>query len=1261
MAAEPKNPVEPQAGFDEPREGSEEVATTISARGSRAPGWRRAAGAQRPPPVTLDRFELEELLGAGGMGRVYRAHDREMQREVALKTLHHLDSDEVLQLKTEFRSLADVTHPNLAQLYELFVDGDNCFFSMELVQGTQPEDYVLGSAQDRTSAWSGRALSRLARVTEQLCHGLEHLHSCGRLHRDLKPSNVLVRSDGRVSILDFGLVTSYGKSNTAQFGTPMFAGTLPYMAPEQAWGLELTPAVDCYALGVLLYELIGGRLPFVGSPTECLTAKQALRVEPLSSLVPDLPHQVLAIVMRLLDPDPKTRATLSHVLQAFELQTDSLRMSQMTREHFVGRERELAELSEAFASETDDGAVLVTVSGDSGFGKSELLRRFTDSLEQSGALVLRSRCHTHESVPYKAFDALFDAVSRHLDQLDADDLNHLRPARVRALTRLFPVLRRVEGFETQQLLETQGEPREQRRQGFAAAAELFWRLGRYQRVVLWIDDVQWGDDDSFLLLRELLAPRAASGCWVLLSHRSGSPSRFVGAVQAEARRLPAHRHFQVAVGALSEVDARGLLALLAPAASDQVISNLVSEGAGSPFFLSELARQAVSSDHDASEETRPSLASVLAGRIAKLSPTERELLSVVSVAGGPVQRSVALQACALGEAGRPEVHRLEAHSLLRFGEFEDLPAVETYHDRIREVALGQLSDEKLRHCHRRLADAMELQPAADPEALVRHWLGAGEPQRATGYVILAAERAESALAFQRAAELYATALALGAGPLLPEEVLTRRAQALAHAGHGGDAATCFSEAAEAYAQQNDKERAFDLRLSAAEQYLRSGRTDEGAELMRRSLEHVGVQFPASPAAAARQSALRRMRFLLKGTRPGPRHSAPQSLSTPKKKRLDALWSATTSFSMMTPVVADAFGTQHLAEALGAGDVSRAIRALGYEAVCEATVGGRFLQQRSKKLVAHTRSLAELTRDPYDQAWVHLAEGCIAWCGCDWRQAARDCDQASEIFRGQCRGVSWEQATAELFSLSALAWHGKLNELATRLPTLLNDAIERSDIFAANNFRLGQHSVLWLAEDRPDYARAQAAQAELSWPQGSYHLQRYTHAFAVAQIELYEGLAAHAFRRVEAEWPALEAGQILRLQTPRVELLHLRGRAALALAEQAVLQGEASRVPGLLRLVSTQAQQLLRIGLATATPLSLLLQAGTLQLRGNTPAAKKALTRAAESLDTAGMGLYAAAARFTLKPDAPQVLSELGVRNPVPMARMLIPGFKLEHL
>ena len=237
-----------------------------------------------PPPALADddfsgteRFTVLRRLGAGGMGVVYEVQDLARAEVVALKTLRHATPAGVYRLKQEFRSLAGVAHPNVVCLYELVVEDARCFFTMELVKGVNFVEYVRGGP--RTSL----SIERLTSALRQLVDGVSALHRLGKLHRDIKPSNVLVTPEGRVVILDFGLITELFPDN---FGGAehIIGGTPAYVSPEESSGMPPSEAGDWYGVGATLYEALTGEIPFRGPLIEVLLRKRERDPPPPSEL-----------------------------------------------------------------------------------------------------------------------------------------------------------------------------------------------------------------------------------------------------------------------------------------------------------------------------------------------------------------------------------------------------------------------------------------------------------------------------------------------------------------------------------------------------------------------------------------------------------------------------------------------------------------------------------------------------------------------------------------------------------------------------------------------------------------------------------------------------------------------------------------------------------------------------------------------------------------------------------------------------------------
>jgi eukaryotic-like serine/threonine-protein kinase len=251
-------------------------------------------------PRAGDRYELLEKLGGGGMGTVYKAHDRQRGHLVALKFLSDsLAQDPVLKRRfyREAQAAAALAHPNVATIYGVEeTDEGRLFIVME---------YYGGGTLKQALARGPLPLAQAVSCGVQVAEGLDHAHAAGVIHRDIKPANLMFAGDGTLKILDFGIAKVAGEKLTR---TGLVLGTLAYMSPEQASGSALDHRTDLWALGVVLHEMLAGKPPFSASSIEQLF--RAVRFgdpPPIRSLRPEVPPAVEAVVTRLLQKDPGRR------------------------------------------------------------------------------------------------------------------------------------------------------------------------------------------------------------------------------------------------------------------------------------------------------------------------------------------------------------------------------------------------------------------------------------------------------------------------------------------------------------------------------------------------------------------------------------------------------------------------------------------------------------------------------------------------------------------------------------------------------------------------------------------------------------------------------------------------------------------------------------------------------------------------------------------------------------------------------------------
>jgi hypothetical protein len=1181
-----------------------------------------------------ERFEILRRVGAGGMGEVYEAFDRERRERVALKTLTHADPHTLTRFKREFRALQGLAHPNLVSLGELVRDDEQWFFTMELVEGRHFLEHVRRGDLDEPA---------LRDALGQLVRGLRVLHDAGLVHRDVKPSNVMVGDDGRVVLLDFGLVTDADPSRQSTDGRAV--GTVDYMAPEQAAGQSITAAADWYAVGTMLYEALTGRVPFTGHVLQILVNKQQVEPAPPEELAPGIAPDLAALCRDLLQIEPERRpsgAAIAARLGHGEPRTTSTSASSpVAVVELVGRHQELAALATAWHRALDRPRVVLAL-GESGIGKSALVRHFARSLavvEAAPALILAGRCYERESVPFKALDGVADDMAQVLGRLPAAEVADLVPAGAYLLPRLFPVFQQVAAIASAPASrDATRDPLEQRRRMFLAFRRLLTGLAGRGRVLIVIDDLQWADADSFLLLRELLRGPHAPPVLVIATVRGDDAA---GAAVAE--RLAGLAVETLAVGPLDAADSRDLAARFAPRLAARVdLDRLCREAGGHPMFLQELVRHAGSADAAAA---MPQLDDALWARLGLLAPDARALLELVCIAGAPIARDVAMLACRIdGVAFERAASSLRAASLggeLRRG--RDL-ALEPYHDRVREAVTRRLSAAHRRTLHASLATALERADARDPQLLLRHFVLAELPERAARYAEEAAGRSMEAHAFDQAAELWQVAQDLVPRP--PDDarrVRLRLGEALIMAGRGAAAAEHYLAAAEGA----DPATRLECHRHAAEQLLVSGRIERGVATLSALLAEIGVSVPATPRRAVAHLLWTRARLRVRGLGFRERHR--REVPDTDLARLEILNVAGQGLAVVDSLRGADFNARHLLESLRVGHRGEIARAMMTEAMFQSTQARIAL---ARTLLARAVAIAD-PDDAYLQALGAGSAGLIDYFAGDLESCIAKMTQAWTTM-GQVPGATWARVSSRIFHVFALRFVGDFTVLRERYDQFMVDAELRGDQYLSSTLRRAC-PILWLAEGAPDEAARDLARA--SWvPEsaGGFHVQHFHELVAHGEIALYTGARQEPARMAELA-ARLDASMLRRVVSIRDQADYLDGRLAIA-------EGG----PGAERRARRAADALAGRDQPIAAVWSQLLRGGAELMAGAADRARDVYATADIDAARAAMKAASAVARLRLggtiggaegeaiTAAARKELAVLGVRDPDHFAQVLAP-------
>ncbi|MBC8160243.1 MAG: serine/threonine protein kinase, partial [Roseiflexaceae bacterium] len=251
--------------------------------------------------ILNQRYELERKIGEGGMARVYLGRDLRLNRRVAVKVLHTQytsDPQFLARFNHEAQAAAALRHPAIIDIYDVGQDGDIPYIVMEFVEGQDLKALIrLGGPLP---------LERAVQIAEQVADGLDAAHRAGLVHRDIKPQNIIIGENERVKITDFGIAKSALSTSATETGVVF--GTADYLSPEQARGLPATHASDIYSLGISLYEMLTGKLPFTGDSAVAVAMQHvATTATPPSQLNPRIPPQLEAIVLSAIEKDAARR------------------------------------------------------------------------------------------------------------------------------------------------------------------------------------------------------------------------------------------------------------------------------------------------------------------------------------------------------------------------------------------------------------------------------------------------------------------------------------------------------------------------------------------------------------------------------------------------------------------------------------------------------------------------------------------------------------------------------------------------------------------------------------------------------------------------------------------------------------------------------------------------------------------------------------------------------------------------------------------
>jgi serine/threonine protein kinase len=1144
----------------------------------------------RSVTLLIDRYQVTGPLGAGGFGSVVSAHDVRTGRTLAIKELTRRGVDSIERFKHEFRALSELPHENIVQLDALFEHEGTWYIAMELVEGVELVSYVRASG----AVDADRLRSAFAGVSR----GLLALHQTGFVHRDVKSENVVVTNEGRAVLIDFGL--SARSNDLRESGS---VGSVEYAAPEQLEGAPPSAAADVFALGACLYHALTGRPAFARSHAAGPLSAQARALPPAPNVegLGDLSR----LCMRMLASEPSARPTLTEILAALvgasEGDAESLRPLQarsMDEGQFRGREPELLRLERTLADVAQVGFTLSILEGESGLGKSELMRQFARrASERHPALkLLSSRCYENEQVSFKAFDGIVDQLAKLLKELPRKECEALLPRRGALLAQLFPVLGGVPAIAEAPKKGLPADPAARKQAGRECFIQLLESLSGRGPVLILVDDLQWADDDSFELLRALAHKGKDLPVMVAGTVRPAAEiESAIGGELNSLRELP--QVTWLALGAL-DTDASTALArqLLGAEIDDSRLAELVSESNGHPLFLRELVEHERSGF--ATRRTALTLDAALAARIEGLAPDARELLAMVALADKPYGTHLYARALPRGELPRDGLLALLQHGLLR----RSADKLVCYHDRIKRAALVRLSAEARQQAARKLASALSRELRSDAAERARLWDEAGEKVHAVEAYEQAGNLALDGLAFVRAEQHYARALELLAGrddDARVRRLLVARGHALVRAGRSANAARLFQRAA----VHATGEEAVRLRLWAAQHLLQSAQVEEGMRAASQLLQEVGLSLPASDRAAKLRIAWERARVKLRGIE----QKSNASSSAHQQLMLEVLHDLSSSVRAISLLPGSALVAQYLRRALDTGHAIHTARALAYEAFLRVVNAP---QRDQDALFERSRSLAESTSEPALIAEVDLLQGYACNTQQRFRAAPAYFWRAHDLLQTQCPGEPWLLTASRMYMGSSWMYSGNFQEIQRHAQGWLEEARARDDRYAVAAIAgFGGGSLRHLMNEQPELALSELEAAMAPWPKEPFATTHYGAFIATYHVLCSQpgpGLLQYLNGR-----PELDRASLMRVPTPRFTYLSARLRGLLLAMES---RNNASK-GALLAQARADLRLMTRSPGRTARAFALAFEGSLLCVEGDREAALRCLRESAQLAQT----------------------------------------------